>query len=105
MAKAILTVTRMDIQEAPGSIQLCAGQISGIECMLSADSVCSFFQRDETEAILLVDASTAFNSALCNIRRLCPSRPTTATECQLNFLLMVRCCIPVNIQLKGTHCL
>lgn len=33
--------------------------------MLSADSVRSLFQRDETEAILLVDASNAFNSLNC----------------------------------------
>ena len=60
MAKAILMVTRMDIQEAAGSIQLCAGQISGIEA--SVHAVRSLFQRDDTEAILLVDASNAFNS-------------------------------------------
>ena len=75
MAKAILTVTRMDIQEAAGSLQLCAGQISGIEA--SVHAVRSLFKRDETEAVLLVDASNAFNSLNClsalhNIRRLCP---------------------------------
>ncbi len=31
IAKAILTITKGDIQEATGSIQLCAGQISGTE--------------------------------------------------------------------------
>ena len=36
MAKAILTVTRMDIQEAAGSVQLYAGQISGIEASVHA---------------------------------------------------------------------
>lgn len=41
----------------------------------------SFFQREETEALLLVDASNAFNSlnrqtALRNIQRLCPSLAT-----------------------------
>ena len=58
MAKAtILTVTRMNMQ---GTIQLCVGQISGIEA--SVHAVHSLFQRDETEAILLLDASNAFNS-------------------------------------------
>ena len=31
IAKAILNITRQDVQEAAGSIQLCAGQISSIE--------------------------------------------------------------------------
>ena len=84
MAKAILTVTRMDIQEAAGSIQLCAGQISGIEA--SVHAVRSLFQRDETEVILLVDASNAFNSlnrlsALHNIRRFCPPLATVLINC------------------------
>ena len=79
IAKAILTVTKPDIQEAAGSIQLCAGQISGIEAAVHA--VDSLFQQDDTEAILLVDASNAFNSlnrlsALHNIRHLCPSLAT-----------------------------
>ena len=84
MPKAILMVTRMDIQEAAGSIQLCAGQISGIEA--SVHAVHSLFQRDETEAILLVDANNAFNSlnrlsALHNIRRLCPPLATVLINC------------------------
>ena len=84
MAKAILTITRMDIQEAAGSVQLCAGQISGIEA--SVHAVRSLFERDETEVILLVDASNAFNSlnrlsALHNIRRLCPPLATVLINC------------------------
>ena len=79
IAKAILTVTRMDIQKAAGSLQLSAGQISGIEAAVHA--VDSLFQQQETEAILLVDASNAFNSLNClsalhNICRLCPSLAT-----------------------------
>ena len=71
IAKAILNVVRQDVQEAAGSVQLCAGQISAHY----------FFQREETEALLLVDASNAFNSlnrqtALRNIQRLCPSLAT-----------------------------
>lgn len=57
-------------------IHLCAGQICGIEATIH--TVDSLFQQ---EAILLVDASNAFNSlnhlsALHNIRRLCPSLAT-----------------------------
>ena len=79
IAKAILTITKTDIQDAAGSVQLCAGQISGIEAAVHA--VDSLFQQENTEAILLVDASNAFNSlnrltALHNIRHLCPSLAT-----------------------------
>ena len=79
IAKAILTVTRLDIQEAAGSLQRCAGQISRIEATVHAVNL--LFQQEETEAILLVDASNAFNSldhlsALHNICRLCPSLAT-----------------------------
>ena len=79
IAKAILTVTRLDIQEAAGSLQLCASQISGIEAAVHAADL--LFKQEDTEAILLVDATNAFNSlnrlsALHNIRRLCPSLAT-----------------------------
>ena len=111
IAKAVLMVTRSDIQEAAGSLQLCAGQISGIEAAVHA--VDALFQRDETEAILLVDASNAFNSlkrlsALHNIHRLRPSPATAlintyrAPGLLLSFLSMVRCSTPVKASLKET---
>ena len=58
------------------SVQLCAGQISGTET--AVHTVTILFQQEHTEAILLVDATNAFNSlnrlvALHNIRHLCPS--------------------------------
>ena len=52
IAKAILNITRQDVQEAAGSVQLCAGQISGIEAAVHA--VRSFFKSEETEALLLL---------------------------------------------------
>ena len=55
--KAILNTTRQCVQEAAGSVQLCAGQISGIKAAMHA--VQNFFQREEPEALLLVNASNA----------------------------------------------
>ena len=57
-------------------MQLCAGQVAGIEAGVHA--VHTLFQKEDTEAVLLVDASNAFNAlnrqtALHNIRRLCPA--------------------------------
>ena len=79
MAKAVLSVLKQDIQEASGCLQMCGGQISGIEAAVHA--VRSAFESNDTEAVLLVDATNAFNSlnrhaALQNIRRLCPPLAT-----------------------------
>ena len=80
ITKAILSITKQDLQEAAGSMQLCAGQIAGIEA--GVHTVHTLFQTEETEAVLLVDASNAFNTlnrqtALHNIRRLCPVLATS----------------------------
>ncbi|XP_065918834.1 uncharacterized protein [Dysidea avara] len=79
VAKAVLVILRDDIQEAAGSHQLCAGQLSGAEAAVHA--VRKVFEEGSTEAVLLVDASNAFNSlnrlvALHNIRQLCPPLST-----------------------------
>ena len=59
-----------------GCQQMCEGQISGIEAAVHATR--EGFELADTEAVLFVDASNAFNSlnhlvALHNIRRVCPS--------------------------------
>lgn len=69
--KSCSHVTRANLQDAAGSLQLRAGQIAGIEAAVHA--MRKAFSREETEAVLLVDASDAFNSlnmdaALHNIR-------------------------------------
>ena len=71
IVKVILMVNKLGIQEVAGSLQLSTGQLSGIEDAVHV--VDSFFQQEETEAILLVNANNAFNSlnrlyALHNIR-------------------------------------
>ena len=79
ISKAVLSVAKGDLQDSAGSLQLCAGQISGIETAVHAMK--ETFLNDETEAVLLVDASNAFNSlnreaALHNIQHLCPTLST-----------------------------
>ena len=68
-----------DIQDVAGSLQLCAGQIAGIEAAIHF--MRESFQDESTEAVLLVDASNSFNSlnretALHNIRHVCPALAT-----------------------------
>ena len=76
IAKAVISVAKPVIQEASGCLQLCRGQIAGIEAAVHA--VRAAFDSSDTEAVLLVDATNAFNSqvALLNIRRLCPPLAT-----------------------------
>ena len=76
IGRAITRILSNDIQTAAGPLQLCAGYQSGCESAVHA--MRQVFEFPETEAIILVDASNAFNSlnrqtALRNIRHLCPA--------------------------------
>ena len=73
--KCVMSVTKKDVVEASGSLQLCAGQKSGSETAIHATH--TIFESDDTDAVLLLDASNAFNAlnragALRNNRILCP---------------------------------
>ena len=75
VGRAIARVLSDDIQAAAGPLQLCAGHQSGCESAVHA--MRQVFESSETEAIILVDATNAFNSlnrqaALRNICHLCP---------------------------------
>ena len=79
ISKTILFVIKSDIQDMTDSSHLCANQIAGMEA--AVHSMRSIFDEKETAAILLVDASNAFNSlnrkgSLLNIRQLCPAIST-----------------------------
>ena len=72
-------VTKPDVIEASGSLQVCAGHKSGSEVAIHA--MRSIFDADETDAVLLIDASNTFNAlnraaAIHNIRVLCPTLAT-----------------------------
>ena len=60
ISKAVLPVIGQDIKEAAGGVQLCVGQVLG--CEAGVHAMWGIFNNEETEAILLVDASNAFNS-------------------------------------------
>ena len=77
--KAISSVIKDDVQEVIGALQLCAGQESGCEAAIHAMQ--EVFNSTDTEAIILVDVSNAFNTlnrevALRNVKHLCPSLAT-----------------------------
>ena len=55
-----MRVSKPDVIEASGSLQVCAGQKSGSEAAIHA--MRTIFNADETDAVLLIDASNAFNA-------------------------------------------
>ena len=79
MRKCVMHVTKPDVIDASGSLQVCAGHKSVSEAAIHA--MRNIFEVDETDAALLIDASNAFNAlnraaALHNIRVLCPTLAT-----------------------------
>ena len=81
MGKCVTKVTKSDVIDASGSLQVCAGHKGGSEAAIHAMQ--ELFEHDNSDAVLLIDASNAFNSlnraaALHNIRILCPSIATYA---------------------------
>ena len=56
---------KLDILEAVGSFQLCAGQDAGNKAAVHA--VREVFGDSSTEAVLLVDAINAFNNLNCQV--------------------------------------
>ena len=83
IAKCVTRVTRQDIIKASGSLQVCAGLKSGAEAAIHA--MHSIFDADDADAVVLTDASNAFNSlkrvsAMHNVVVLCPTLATYATN-------------------------
>ena len=79
MGKCVMHVTKPDVIDASGSLQVCAGHKSGSEAAIHA--MRNIFEADQTDAVLLIDASNTFNAlnraaALHNIRVLCPTLAT-----------------------------
>ena len=58
--KFVMHVTKPDVIDASGSLQVCAGHKSGSEAAIHVMS--SISDADETDAVLLIDASNAFNA-------------------------------------------
>ena len=84
IGKAIVTEIRPDIIQAAGSIQVCAGQKAG--CEAAAHAMKEIFEDADSDAVLFIDASNAFNSInreamLHNIRYLCPPMATYMRNC------------------------
>ena len=68
-----MRVTKPDVVDASGSLQVCAGHKSGREAAIH--EMRNIFDADDTEAVLLIDTSE-----LHNIRVLCPTTSTYAVN-------------------------
>ena len=84
VGKAIVTEIKPEILESAGNLQLCAGQKGG--CEAAAHAMREIFEEEDTDAVLFVDASNAFNSInrktlLHNIKYLCPQMATYVRNC------------------------
>ena len=94
IGKSIISVIRPDIVESAGNLQLCAGQPAG--CEAAAHAMEEIFQEERTDAILLIDASNAFNALnrkvmLHNIKHLYPSMATYIRNCYLLYIISTLC--------------
>ena len=83
IAECVTRVTKQDIIEASGPLQVCTGLKSGAEAAIHV--MHGIFDADDAAAVSLIDASNAFNSlnrasALHNVAVLCPTLATYATN-------------------------
>ena len=79
IGKNISWVLNQEICEAAGPLQTCAGHSAGAEAAIHGMK--EVFFHDETDAILLIDATNAFNSmnrlvGMHNIQITCPVMAT-----------------------------
>ena len=84
VGKAILAITKQEVLHAAGPLQLCAGQNAG--CEVAVHTMRKIFHDSTTDAVILVDASNAFNNinrqvTLLNILNLCPVIATVLINC------------------------
>ena len=82
--KVIVSVLKNDIIDCTGSLQVCASQEAGIEAAVHALN--STYNDENNDAVLLVDASNAFNSLnrdvfLHNISYICPAISVFIKNC------------------------
>ena len=61
IGKTVARVIKQDVMSSVGSSQVCAGHDAGCEAAIHA--LHNIFDQHETEAVMLIDAANAFNSA------------------------------------------
>ena len=100
--KSTKSILKEEIQDATGNLQLCAGQLGGCETAVYA--MADIYNDVETEAVLLVDASNAFNSInravmIQNIKIICPHLAMFVENCYRH---EIRLFVIGGVKLKST---
>ena len=84
IGKIVMKLLRKYVLKGTGSLRLCAGQDAVSEAAIHA--VYYMFNEDDTEAVLMIDASNAFNTTirkafLHNTKVLCPALALFINNC------------------------
>ena len=79
IGKAVMTIMKEDVLTGVGNLQLCGGHAGG--CEVGVHALVDLFNDDDTEGVIQVDASNAFNSInrnilLHNTKIICPQFAT-----------------------------
>ena len=79
LGKAVTSILKKDVQVSVGNLQLCGGHVGG--CEVGVHAVVDMFNDDDTEGVIQIDASNAFNSInrnllLRNAKIICPQMAT-----------------------------
>ena len=79
LGKAVMSVLKKDVQVGVGNLQLCGGHVGG--CEVGVHAVVDMFNDADTEGVIQIDASNAFNSInrkilLHNAKVICPQIAT-----------------------------
>ena len=82
--KVVVSTIREDITESVVWVQVCAGQETGSEAAVHAMN--EIFEEQDTEAVLLLDATNAFNRVnrkvlIHNAKVICPAISTYVNNC------------------------
>ena len=84
IGKLLVHTLKEDIVRSVGNLQVCAGHESG--CEVAIHDMSQIFNKEDSEAVLLMDVSKAFNAINCklflhNVNVICPETAVFVRNC------------------------
>jgi hypothetical protein len=106
IGKTIIRFLRKDSQQAAETLQLCVGR--NADCEAAIHAMQKFFECNNIEAVILIDANNAFNHlnrsvTLWNTQFICPSLSIYAPNCYENPLAFLYLEAEKSVQKKELH--
>ena len=90
-----MSVVKKKVVQPAGSLQVCAGQVAGVGSAIQ--SMFDLFERDNSAALLQIDATNSFNSLNCNM-----FLNNIKVNLSGNFYFVISCyTLPSHFSLKG----